>query len=130
MIQDFPQTVCYNRFVALMQSALMPMTTFAKACCLGCCKCISFIDSTPIRVCKNKRLKRNKVFKDIATTRKSTMGWFHGFKFHIIINDKDELLSFCVTQANLDDREPLKTNLFYSLFLENYSVTKDISAKN
>lgn len=112
MTQDFPQTVSYNRFVELMQSALMPMTMFAKTCCLGNCTGVSFVDSTPIRVCKNKRIKRNKVFKDIATTGKSTMGWFHGFKLHIIINDKGELLSFCVTQANVEDREPLKNESF------------------
>lgn len=112
MTQDFPQTVSYYRFVELMQSALMPMTMFAKTCCLGNCTGISFVDSTPIRVCKNKRKKRNKVFKDVATTGKSTMGWFHGFKLHIIINDKGELLSFCVTQANVDDRESLKNDSF------------------
>jgi hypothetical protein len=90
----------------------MPMTMFAKTCCLGNCTGISFIDSTPIRVCKNKRISRNKVFKDVATTGKSTMGWFHGFKLHIVINDKGELLSFAVTQANVDDREPLKNEGF------------------
>jgi hypothetical protein len=52
------------------------------------------------------------VFKDVATTGKSTMGWFHGFKLHIVINDKGELLSFCVAQANVDDREPLKNEVF------------------
>ena len=54
----------------------MLMTMFAKSCCLGSCKGISFVDSTPIRVCKNKRVKRNKVFQDLATVVKSTMGWF------------------------------------------------------
>ena len=110
--QEFPNTVSYNRFVELMQSVIMPMTMFAKTCCLGNCTGISFIDSTPIRVCKNKRISRNKVFQDVATTGKSTMGWFHGFKLHIVINDKGELLSFAVTQANVDDREPLKNEGF------------------
>ncbi|MFP3597555.1 transposase [Chryseobacterium sp. SIMBA_029] len=41
---------------------------FAKTCCLGSCTGISFVGSKPIRVCKNKRIKRNKVFEDIATT--------------------------------------------------------------
>lgn len=109
---EFPNTVSYNRFVELMQSVIMPMTLFAKTCCLVSSTGISFIDSTPIRVCKNKRISRNKVFKDIATTGKSTMGWFHGFKLHIVINDKGELLSFPVTQANVDDREPLKNEVF------------------
>ncbi len=112
MQNEFPKTVSYNRFTELMQSALLPMTMFAKTCCLGKCTGISFVDSTPIRVCKNKRIKRNKVFKDIAKTGKSTMGWFHGFKLHIVINDKGEILSFCVTQANVDDREPLKNEGF------------------
>jgi hypothetical protein len=112
MKNEFPKTVSYNRFTELMQSALLPMTMFAKTCCLGKCTGISFVDSTPIRVCKNKRIKRNKVFRDIAKTGKSTMGWFHGFKLHIIINDKGEILSFCVTQANVDDREPMKNEVF------------------
>jgi hypothetical protein len=90
----------------------MPMTLFLKTCCLGECTGISFVDSTPIRVCKNKRISRNKVFKGIATTGKSTMGWFYGFKLHLIINDKGELLNFVITQANVDDRSPLKNSKF------------------
>ena len=62
MQADFPNTVSYNRFVELSQRVLFPMTIFLKTCCLGKCTGISFVDSTPIRVCKNKRIKRNKVF--------------------------------------------------------------------
>ena len=87
-----------------------------KTCCFGNCTGISFLDLTPIQVCKSKRISRNKVFKDIATTGKSTIGWFHGFKLHIVINDKGELLSFAVTQANVDDREPLKMKVFKKYF--------------
>lgn len=112
MQSEFPVTVSYNRFVELQQSCLMTMTIFAKTCCLSKCTGISFIDSTPIRVCKNKRVIRNKVFKNLAETGKSTMGWFHGFKLHIVINDKGEILSFCITQANVDDREPLNNESF------------------
>lgn len=108
----FPNTVSYNRFVELMQSASLPMTIFLKTCCLGEGTGISFIDSTPIRVCKNKRIKRNKVFKDIAQLGKSTMGYFFGFKLHLVINDKGELLNFVITQGNVDDREPLKNKKF------------------
>ncbi len=52
------------------------------------------------------------MFKDVAKTGKSTMGWFHGFKLHFVINDKGEILIFSVTQANVDDREPLKNESF------------------
>lgn len=112
MKKEFPQTVSYNRFTELMQQNLMPMVMFLKTCCLGKCTGISFIDSTPVRVCKNKRINANKVFKGIANTGKSTMGWFHGFKLHIIINDKGEILNFTITQASADDREPLKQERF------------------
>jgi len=32
-----------------------------------------------------------------------------GFKLHIIINDRGEIISFVITQGNIDDREPLST---------------------
>ena len=88
------------------------MTIFLKTCCLGESTGISFIDSTPIRVCKNKRIKRNKVFNGLAQVGKSTMGYFFGFKLHIVINDKGELLNFVITPGNTDDREPLKNASF------------------
>jgi len=112
MGDDFPKTVSYNRFLELMQNATLPMSMFLKTCCMGDSTGISFIDSTPIRVCKNKRIKRNKVFKGIAQVGKSTMGYFFGFKLHIVINDKGELLNFVITPGNIDDREPLKNPEF------------------
>ena len=52
-----------------------------KTACLGNCTGISFIDSTPIRVCNKKRIKSNKVFKDIANVGKSTWDGFMGLNF-------------------------------------------------
>jgi len=112
MSAEFPHTVSYNRFTELMQRAVLPMAIMLRTCCFGQCTGISFIDSTPIRVCNNKRVKCNKVFKGIATVGKSTMGYFYGFKLHLIVNDKGEALNFVITQANVDDREPLKNDRF------------------
>ena len=131
MQEDFPNTVSYNRFTELMQQNLMAMTLFLKTCCLGNCTGISFVDSTPVRVCKPKRIRNNKVFKGIATTGKSTMGWFHGFKLHIVINDKGEILNFTITQANVDDRTPLKNKSFLDkiygkLYADKGYVGKDL----
>lgn len=129
---EFPQTVSYNRFTELMQSAILPMTIFLKTCCLGECTGISFIDSTPIRVCKNKRIKRNKVFKETAQLGKSTMGFFFGFKLHLIVNDKGEILNFVITQGNVDDREPLKNHRFIEsikgrLYADKGYLSKDLT---
>ncbi len=66
MKSEFPRTVSYNRFVELSQSVVLPLTIFMKICCLGTCTGISFVDSTPIRVCKSKRIRNNKVFKGVA----------------------------------------------------------------
>lgn len=112
MTNEFPNQVSYNRFVELQKKSMLPMAMFLKTCCMAECTGISFVDSTKIAVCKNKRINRNKVFQGIAALGKSTMGWFFGFKLHLIINDKGELLKFVITQGNVDDREPLKNENF------------------
>ncbi|MFC2138274.1 IS982 family transposase [Bacteroidota bacterium] len=111
---DFPETVSYTRFVELQKKALLPMVSFLQLCCLGKCTGISYIDSTPIRVCHIKRELNHKVMKGLATKGQCSMGWFYGFKLHLIINDRGEILDFLFTQGNVDDREPLKDKNFHS----------------
>lgn len=108
----FPKTVSYNRFVELMKAVNLHFSIFIKTLCLGESTGISYIDSTPIRVCKNKRISRHKVFDGIAEIGKSTMGYFYGFKLHLVINERGELLNFIITPGNIDDREPLKNKRF------------------
>lgn len=112
MKSDFPKSVSYNRFVELQQKALMPMVLFLKMMRLGDCTGISFIDSTPIRVCHNKRIFNHKVFEGLASRGKSTMGYFFGFKLHLVVNDKGEIIDFVLTPGNVDDRTPLKEQNF------------------
>jgi len=110
---EFPRLVSYNRFVELQQKATMPMAIFLKTFCLGQCTGISFIDSTPLKVCHIRREHSNKVFKGLATKGQCSIGWFFGFKLHLIINDRGEILDFMLTQGNVDDREPLKQKSFH-----------------
>jgi hypothetical protein len=112
LTKEFPQTVSYNRFVELQQKALLPMVIFLKMMRLGSCTGISIVDATSLRVCNNKRIFNHKVFEGIAQRGKSTMGYFFGFKLHLIINDKGEILNFVITPGNVDDREPLKDSDF------------------
>ena len=131
MVSEFPQTVSYNRFVELQQKAVMPMVVFLQLCCLGRCTGISFIDSTPLRVCHIRREYSHKVFKGMATKGQCSIGWFFGFKLHIVINDKGEILDFLFTQANVDDREPLKNknfheNVFGKLFADKGYISKTL----
>lgn len=112
MTEEFPNLVSYNRFVELQQRVALPLVLFLKTCRLGTCSGISFIDSTALKVCHIKREHQNRVFDGIATKGKSTLGWFFGFKLHIIINDKGEIISFVITQGNVDDRQPLSLESF------------------
>ena len=130
MQEEFPKTVSYNRFTELMKQNALPLVSFLKMCCSGKCTGISFVDSTVIRVCHQKRIGRNKVFKDLATRGKSTMGWFFGFKLHIIINDKGEIINFLITQANVDDRKPLKDKSFVEKIFGKLYADKGYIGKN
>lgn len=62
----FPQVVYYNRFVEIQHEVAIPLSLFIKKVLLGKCTGISFVDSTPLRVCKNQRIHIHKVFKGIA----------------------------------------------------------------
>lgn len=111
----FPNQISYNRFVERQQSVLLPLAIFVKEVLLGKSTGIAFVDSTPLRVCRSQRIHSHKVFKGIATRGQCSLGWFFGFKLHLICNDKGELLNFVFTPANTDDREPLG----YERFMEN-----------
>ena len=108
----FPRKVSYNRFVELEKEVLFPLTIFIKTVLIGRCTGISFVDSTPLRVCRNQRIHIHKTFEGLATRGKCSMGWFFGFKLHLIINDKGEILNFMFTSADVDDRQPLKQGSF------------------
>jgi Transposase DDE domain len=105
MKNEFPELVSYNRFVELMQKALVPMMLFLRMSRMVDCKGIAFIDATAIKVCDNHRIHSHKVFKELAELGKSSMGWFYGFKLHLIVDDRGELINFVITPGNVDDRD-------------------------
>ena len=110
----FPNVVSYNRIVELERDVAIPLTLFIKKVLLGKCTGISFVDSTPLCVCKNQRIHIHKVFKGIAQRGKCSMDWFFGFKLHLICNEKGELLNFMITPGDVDDRKSLE----YKAFIE------------
>ena len=92
--QEFPRLPSYNRFVELQQRCLAHFHALLMVlCALSHHTGINYIDATCLPVCHNKRTSRHKVFKGLAALGKSTMGWFFGFKLHLIINEKGELLN-------------------------------------
>lgn len=54
-----------------------------------------------------------------ARRGKTSVGWFYGFTLHLVVNDRGEVLAFCLTPGNVDDRRPvprLVRRLFGKLF--------------
>jgi hypothetical protein len=103
---EFPQLVSYSRFVTLMQRVVVLLWAYAQTCC-GKCSGISFVDSTALRVCTNRRINRHKVFAGLAARGQCSLGWFYGFKLHLVINECGEVLAFTLTAGNVDDRKPV-----------------------
>lgn len=115
---EFPQLVSYNRFVELMPSLIVPLCAYLRSR-YGTCTGINFIDSSALAVCDNHRIHSHKVFAGLAARGKTSMGWFYGFKIHLVTNEYGEVLGMCLTAGNVDDRVPvpqLAQRLFGKLF--------------
>jgi len=127
---EFPRLVSYSRFVEYIPSVLVPLAVYLHTCCLGDCTGISFVDSTSLDVCLNQRIHSHKVFAGLAARGKTSMGWFYGFKLHLVINDRGEILQFCITPGNVDDRKPvprLAKKLFGKLFGDKGYISKPLA---
>jgi len=115
---EFPALVSYNRFVELTSLVLKPLCLYLHSR-FGSVTGLSFIDSTPLAVCHNRRIARHRTFAHLAGRGKNSVDWFYGFKLHLVINEVGQLLACYLTPANVDDRQPvphLARRLFGKLF--------------
>lgn len=128
---EFPELVSYQRFVEWMPDTLVPLCAYLKHC-FGQCSGISFVDSTSIKVCHNRRMRDHRVFEGLAARGKTSVDWFFGFKLHLVINERGELLNIQVTPGNVDDRKPVSTLLkgcFGKVFADRGYVSKALASK-
>ena len=115
--KDFPDLVSYNRFVELIPRALLPMCMFLNyRCSLSKRTGIYYIDSAPWQVCHPKRAHNHKVMKGFVQWGKTSVGWFFGLKYHLIINQFGELIQCYLATGSKAD------NNAKTLFL----LTKDL----
>jgi len=127
---DFPGLVSYSRFVELMSSASIPLQNLL-ICLLGKPTTANFIDSTKVVVCDNHRITRNKVFKGIAARGMSSMGWFYGFKLHLVVNERGDITSFILTPGNVADNNAelgakLCKDLYGKLYGDRGYISKEL----
>ena len=104
---EFPSLPSYTRFVELIPLTLLPLCAYLQTR-KGQPTGIQFIDSLPLRVCHNRRIGSHRVFAGLAQRGKGSMGWFYGFKLHLVINDRGELLGLTLTPGQVDDRRPVR----------------------
>jgi hypothetical protein len=127
--QEFPRALSYSRFVELMPRFLVPLAIYLHTQ-QGSCTGVSFIDSTSLAVCHPARIHQHRVFAVDARRGKTSVGWFYGFKLHLVVNDRGELLAFCLTPGNTDDRRPvprLVRRLFGRLFGDKGYISQSLA---
>ena len=124
-----PELVTYHRFVDWIPSALIPLCGYLRQC-FGQCTGLSFIDTTSIKVCHNRRIAAHKVFNLLAARGKTSVDWFFGFKLHLVINEQGELPNVLLTPGNTDDRKPvpqLLQRLFGKVFGDRGYVSQKLA---
>ena len=106
LVKEFLGLPGYNHFVELKKSVVLPLHCYLMSVRRGC-NGISFVDSTSLEVCRYRRARSHKVFKNIAKKGKPSTGWFYDLKLHVVVNDQGELLGMMITEGNVDDRMPV-----------------------
>lgn len=111
--KDFPDLPSYSGFVWWIPLAILPLLLFvhwrnSQSQRSG----VYYIDSTKIAVCDKHRVHQNKVFKGFAAWGKTSMGWFYGFKLHLLVNQQGELMASRFTPGNVADND---MHLLYEL---------------
>jgi hypothetical protein len=108
---EFPKLLSYNRFIELERKVMVSMALFLKLVCFGQCSGITFVDSTKIAVCHNKRIKRNMKNKLMPLYDKIMLR-----KRSVIETINDELKNICQIEHSRH-RSPINflMNLFAAL---------------
>lgn len=127
----FAELPSYARFVSLMPRLFIPFCVLLQ--CLGGEETGIYIaDSTKLAVCHNARISRHRVFDGLAARGRTSMGWFFGFKLHIVINHRGEIMAVKITPGNIDDRGPLEAmvaGLQGKLLADKGYISKELFAR-
>ncbi len=114
----FKNPPCYDRFIQIIPHIFIPIVIMIHYLS-GKKTGIYYVDSTHFSVCKNIRIMRHKTFKGLAERGHSSIDWFYGFKLHMVINDKSEIVAIQITKGNTDGRKAF----------EEMAIKKDLKGK-
>ena len=125
----FPKAPCYARFIALTAHVWVPLMVFLLTR-MGRRTGIYYIDSTALPVCHTRRINRHRVFAGLAGRGKTSIGWFFGFKLHLVFNHQRQIVALKLTPGNVNDTTPvpqLTRELIGKLFGDKGYVGQDLA---
>ncbi len=100
----FPKAPSYERFLILVSRCYPLMYLWSLHCCLKSSRTgLYIIDSKRLEVYHLKREHSHRVFWAWARKGKSSTGWFYGFKLHLVINERGEIINWTITPGNVAD---------------------------
>lgn len=135
--QDFPKLPNYQNFL----EAINKLSVLASMMLQGFMNIfneisgdngLKFADSTKLKVCEIKREFSHKVCFGLASKSKSSMGWFYGFRLHIICNELMQILKLKITTGTGDERKILETmwnDIFGMIIADAGYVSKKLEKK-
>ncbi|MFL5253694.1 MAG: IS982 family transposase [Rhodopila sp.] len=91
------------------------------------------IDSTALPVCHTRRIDRHRVFAGLAGRGKTSLGWFFGFKRHLVFNHQRQIVALKLTPGNVNDTTPvpqLTRDLIGKLFGDKGYVGQDLARRS
>ncbi len=98
----FPHSLSYSWFIRIKSRYLHAMFCYLTSKMQPSHE-ISYIDSTCLKACHIKRASSHKTFKGIAEKGHTSVGWFYGFKLHLVIDAYGNIVDFCVSKGNKHD---------------------------
>jgi hypothetical protein len=99
----FPKAPSYNRFVELKPRMLLALIAYLHCARLGQLLSLYYADSTALKVCHNRRIHQNKVFRGVAKRGHTSTGWFYGCKLFLVVNALGQIVQAFLTPGNVSD---------------------------
>jgi hypothetical protein len=121
----------YDRFVSLMPRLFAPLMVLLHSLS-GERTGTYFVDSTKLAVCHNRRIHRHRVFDGLAARGKTSMGWFHGLKLHVVTNHKGQVMALKITPGNTADStvlDEMTSHLAGKLYADKGYIGRELFAK-
>ena len=99
----FKSLHCYQRMIHLINMHQLALHALHVVVMKAQHSQYLWIDSTTLPACKNQHIQRHKSLAKIASRGKSSMGWFYGFKVHIVMNQFGEIVSSGLSNGHVAD---------------------------